>query len=150
MGFEKCPRSEQGFIVFKTFEDGPPDSDALKFLLNPKSEYDPFIMRTPPVRPKAGQIFLYKPKKASNTVSIRDQHRWFSSEYKIDEENQIKRQKYYSRDIENCVYNREFKRNIYYSLLKNSEDRIYLIAYVGNESSFKDAPHLNRKKDLKR
>jgi hypothetical protein len=47
-------------------------------------------MKTVPIRPLAGQLFLYKSNQVSKTISISDQYRWKSSDARIDEENQIK------------------------------------------------------------
>ncbi len=138
-------------VVFKRYNDGLPDSKASKYLLNRENRYDKFIMNTPPIRPLAGQIFLYKPIQPLIKISITDQYRWHSSDSKIiDEENQIKRQRFYSKPFGDERSNKDFSRFVYYSLNQKLEERIYLISYLGNEKVYIDGPHKNRKHDMER
>ncbi len=76
--------------MFKTFKDLPSNSEISEYLRNVDGIYDKFIMKTVPIRPLAGQLFLYKSNQVSKTISISDQYRWKSSDARIDEENQIK------------------------------------------------------------
>jgi hypothetical protein len=138
-------------LVFKRFNDGLPDSKVAKYLLNHENKYDKFVMNTPPLRPLAGQIFLYKPIKPLTKISISDQYRWHSSDTRtIDEENQINKHRFYSKPYGDDRSNKEFLRFIYYSVKQKPEERLYLISYVGNEKVYKDGPHKNRKYDLER
>jgi hypothetical protein len=138
-------------LVFKRYNEGIPNCKAKKYLINLKGKYDKFIMNTPPLRPLAGQVFLYKPIQPLSKISISDQYRWHSSDTRtIDEENQIKKQRYYSKPFGDDRSNKDFLRFIYYSIEQKLEERLYLISYVGNEKVYKDGPHKNRKHDLER
>ncbi len=84
------------------------------------------------------------------TVSIADQYKWITSDYRTQKNNpSIKRHRYYSRNA-GGVYNIKFQRYVYYCMNQAIEDRIYLIVYVGDEKTFIDAPHGNRKNDKER
>jgi hypothetical protein len=136
--------------IFKKCGSSPPDNKAAKYLLNANVKYKDFIMNLPPIRAKAGQVFLYKPETAMKTVSIADQYNWISSDYRTQKNNpSIKRHRYYSRNA-GGVYNAKFQRYVYYCMNQDIEDRIYLIVYVGDEKTFIDAPHGNRKHDKER
>jgi len=78
--------------VFKTCRFFPPDTKVFKYLKNSEGKYNEYIMKCPPVRPKGGQIFLFKPEQPLNKITISDHYRWYSSRIKINPENQIRRQ----------------------------------------------------------
>ncbi len=140
-------------LVFKKCWKFPPNDKAHKYLTDVDGKYQKFLMTSPPVRPKGGEIFLYKdPSPNPNKkVSITDQYRWQSSIYRyLKSHPTVKRQKYYAVNYGEKYLNTNFKRYVYFENDKSIHDRIYLIAYIGNHKSYKEGPHGNRKHNKNR
>lgn len=136
--------------VFKTCRFFPPDTKKFKYLKNSEGKYNEYIMKCPPVRPKGGQIFLFKPEQPLIKITISDHYRWYSSRIKISPENQIRRHRYYAYDAEKKSSNTKFIRYVYYLMNVETTERLYILAYLGNEKTYIDGPHGNQKYHLQR
>ena len=114
-------------ILFRNCGNEPPNKKALKYLNGASDKYKDYVMvNGPPVRPKAGQVFLYKPRDSPNVknVVILDQYLWYSSDYSYQTNNFVKKHRYYARNPEKRSYNLNFSRRVYYSTEKKIKDRV--------------------------
>ena len=132
--------------VFRECGETAPDAKAVKYLEKAETKYKKYVTQLPPIRPRAGQVFLYKPNYQMKKITINEHYAWYSTEYTFSKENKtIKRQKYYATSNTSRSYNTKFSRVVYFSIEKEIKDRVYLIAYLGDEKTYTDVSHGNRK-----
>ena len=115
---------------------------------------DPLILKAPPVKPRAGDVFIYLSNGKYTNDWKCDQYRWANNgTVQLPRSKPIVKKSYYAIDTPEGLSN-DFRKHVY--VLLHSEDelstypKLVLIHYLGDEKVANDFPHGNQKKNTSR